>query len=186
MMKGFRLVQNISVMKGYIWGEKYLKIKGMMGMTVQNWSSRKVCSWFWLSHVVLWEHAGQIPYGRQGRQELLPSYEKVALKAPAGQVEIMLCYWHPLPLAAPAADLALGFTGEHSEDTFAMSQPSPLLFQTLLGPLFVSQCGWYNCSHFFLSQIALWQFIHYLMRKLKILGLIQNMLGSELWWSRVL
>lgn len=82
-------------MKGYIWGEKCLKIKGMMGMTVQNWSSSKVCCWFWLSHVVLWKHAGQIPYGKQGRQELLLPCAKVALTAPAGQLEIMLCYWHP-------------------------------------------------------------------------------------------
>lgn len=39
-------------------GKKSLKVKGMMGMTVQYWSSSKICSWFQLSHVVLWEGAG--------------------------------------------------------------------------------------------------------------------------------
>lgn len=46
-------------------------------------------------------------------------------------------------------------------------QPSPLLFQTLLGPSFVSLCGWYNCGHFFLAQIILWLFICHVTCKLK-------------------
>lgn len=50
-------------MKGHIWGKKCWKIKGMIEMMVQHWSSSKTCSWFQLSDV-LWEGAGQIPCGR--------------------------------------------------------------------------------------------------------------------------
>lgn len=70
---------------------------------------------------VLWEGAGQTHYGKQRRQELLPSYEKVAPTAPAGQVEIMLCNRHPRAQDVSVTDLALGFAEERSEGTFAMS-----------------------------------------------------------------
>lgn len=92
-----------------------------MGMMVQHWSSSKVCSWLQLSHSVLWEGAGQIHCGKQRRQELLPSYEKVSATAPAGRVEIVLCYGHPRPQDVSVTDLALGFAEERTEDTFAMS-----------------------------------------------------------------
>lgn len=62
-----------------------------------------------------------------------------------------------------------------------MSWPAYPLVWTVLGPSFVFQCGWHVCCHFLLSQTTLWQFICHHVRKLKILGLIQN----QLTWGSV-
>lgn len=63
----------------------------------------------------------RLPVGGWWRQELLLSSEKVAFTAPAGQVEIMLCYWHPSPQDVPVTDIALGFAEEHTQDTVTRS-----------------------------------------------------------------
>lgn len=54
-------------------------------------------------------------------------------------------------------------------------------FSDSAGSFIFSQCGWYNYGHFSLSQIVLCLYICHLMCKLKILGLIQNML--QLCWN---
>lgn len=174
-------------MKRHIWGKKCLKIQGMMGMTVQHWSSRKDCSWFWLSHIVLWEGAGQIPCGRPRETGIIAFLRKgssYSSHSVDGNHAVLLT---PTSLGCPCYRYCFRFHwGTHwaySCHVLAISS----LFQTVLGSSFVSQCGWHICGHFLLSQTALWQFICHPLYKLKILGLIQSMLLGVclLRWGRV-
>lgn len=139
--------------------EKVLKNQKYDGSDVQHWSSctspcpSKVCSWFWLSHVVLWEGAGQIPCGRS-RETVIISFlwkgsSYISHRA-SGNCAVLLT---PTSLDTPVIDLALGFTEEHTEDSCHVLVISSL-FQTVRGPSFVSQ---WDCGHFLLSQTAFWE-----------------------------
>lgn len=187
-MKGFRLVQDFFCNERIYLKGKVLKNQrcdgndsaeldlqeGLQLILVESWCPLRAC---WTDS--LWEarETGIIAFLWKGS-----SYSSCRA---GGNHAVLLT---PTYLSC-SCYRSLGFTEEHGEDAFTMSQPSPLLFQTLLGPLFVSHCGWYNCGHFLLAHIALWLFICQLMCKLQILGLIQNILAlleSELWWGRIL
>lgn len=157
-----------------------------MGMMVQHWRSSRVCSWFRLSPIVLWEGAGQIPCGRlreTGIIAFLWKSSSYSSRRAGGNHAVLLT---PTSLECSCYRACFGFHWGNSCHVLAILS----LFQAVLGPSFVSQCGWHVCGHFLLSQTALWQFICHLVYKLWILCLIQSPLTSlgvcPLWWGRVL